>query len=142
MARIIVYDGREHEDPDPANTIEGIKDIMSTFYPDIATATFKTEKRDSDTLYIFTKQLGTKGTTTPESLAEAIKNTPTVRLEALGIFASLATKTGSIPKSKLDKFLGQNPKNMEHLENSLHRLAAYIVSVHKLTDRLLRPTDW
>lgn len=61
MARIFVYDEREFPDPDPNMTVEQVKDSLSDFYGDIANAEVKETKRGFDTIYEFTRRVGTKG---------------------------------------------------------------------------------
>lgn len=41
MKRIFVYDKREFPDPDPAMTVEEVKDHMAGFFPELSTATVK-----------------------------------------------------------------------------------------------------
>ena len=134
MARIIVYDGREHPDPDPAATIDQIQNMMSQYYPDMATATCKTEKRGADTLHIFTKRVGTKGST---DLASLILQTPPTELEALSIYEELAGDSGAVDNDKLSAFLSQ-PGNQERMDTALGQTSRYVSSVNVLHNRLIR----
>ena len=61
MARIIVYDGREHPDPDPALSVEEVKAIFATFFPEVATAEVRTTQRGEDEVITFERRVGTKG---------------------------------------------------------------------------------
>lgn len=45
MARVFVYDGREHPDPDPSLTVEEVKQTMAGFFPEVATAEVRTSQR-------------------------------------------------------------------------------------------------
>ena len=47
MARIFIVDEREFPDPDPNLTIEQVRDSLSDFYPDLASATH-TQRRNSE----------------------------------------------------------------------------------------------
>ena len=61
MARVFVYDGREHPDPDPAATVEEVKRMMTDFFPELANAEVRETKRGEDTLYELVRRTGTKG---------------------------------------------------------------------------------
>ena len=61
MARVFIYDGREHPDPDPSLTIEEVKDIFAGFFPEVATAEVRTTTRDEDEVMEFVRRVGTKG---------------------------------------------------------------------------------
>ncbi len=61
MARIFIVDEREFPDPDPTLTVDQVREMMANFFPDLATATVTETARDEDTLYSFTRQVGTKG---------------------------------------------------------------------------------
>ena len=137
MARIIVYDGREHPDPDAAATIEQVRDIMATWYPDMANATYKTEKRGSDTLYVFRKTVGTKGCTQAAALAEIIVQTPPARLDLLDIYANAADDTGRLDTKRLAE-LYTNDEGEEELEQALAQANRYTTSVASLNNALTR----
>ncbi len=61
MARVFVYDGREHPDPDPKLTVEEVKKSFADFFPEVATAEVREVKRGEDTVYTFEKRVGVKG---------------------------------------------------------------------------------
>ena len=61
MARVFVYDGREFPDPDPGQTPEQVKAMMTDFFPELANAEVRETKRGDDTLYELIKRVGTKG---------------------------------------------------------------------------------
>jgi len=61
MARIFVYDGREFPDPDSTLSVDDIKRMMTDFFPELANAEVKEQKRGDDTLYEFVKKVGVKG---------------------------------------------------------------------------------
>ena len=65
MARIFICDGREHEDPDPARTVEEVRTLFAEFYGEVANATTKESKQGANTVYEFVKQVGTKGRRRP-----------------------------------------------------------------------------
>ena len=61
MARIFVYDGREFPDPDPTLTPEEVRQKMTDFFPELANAEVREQKREGDTLYELVRRVGTKG---------------------------------------------------------------------------------
>ena len=140
MARIIVYDGREHPDPDPAATIDEVKDIMAQFYPEISTASHKTEKRGTDTLHVFTKSLGTKGHPSPQDLAGIIVTIPPTQLEAVTLYNKLANSDGSIDDDRLSHLLQEDPKVQQQLEEASADASRYVQSVRAMRTRILELT--
>ncbi len=61
MARVFVYDGREHPDPDPGLSVEEVKASFATFFPEVATAEVKTTQRGDDSVIEFVRRVGVKG---------------------------------------------------------------------------------
>ena len=61
MARIFVYDGREHPDPDPTLSVAEVQQAMASFFPELATAEAQTTQRGEDTVVTFLRRTGTKG---------------------------------------------------------------------------------
>ena len=61
MARVFVYDGREHPDPDPSLPVKDVKRIFADFFPEVATAEVRTTQRDEDEVVEFVRRVGTKG---------------------------------------------------------------------------------
>jgi PRTRC genetic system protein C len=61
VARVFVYDGREFPDPDRQADVEGVKKMMTDFFPELANADTKPTTRGEDTLYEFVKKVGVKG---------------------------------------------------------------------------------
>jgi PRTRC genetic system protein C len=61
MARLFSYDGRDFPDPDPALTVEAVRKQMSDFFPELANAETREERRGDDTVYTFSRRIGTKG---------------------------------------------------------------------------------
>ena len=62
--RVFAYDGREFADPDPALTVEQVKQLMSAFFPELATAEVKEHKKEGEpetTIYEFIRKTGVKG---------------------------------------------------------------------------------
>lgn len=61
MTRIFIYDGREFPDPDPNLTADEVRKMMTDFFPELANAEIKQEKREDDTLVSLIRKTGTKG---------------------------------------------------------------------------------
>ena len=59
--RIFVYDGREFPDPDPSSTPDEIRQQMTDFFPELANAEVREQKRGEDTLYELVRKVGVKG---------------------------------------------------------------------------------
>lgn len=59
--RIFIYDSREFPDPDPSQTPEQVKAMMTDFFPELANAETREHKRGDDTAYEFVRRVGTKG---------------------------------------------------------------------------------
>ena len=137
MARIIVYDGREHPDPDPARTIEEVQEMMSHWYPDMANATFKTEKQGTDTHYVFRKAVGTKGTTAHEDLAALILRTPAANLEILQLYERLALPDGTLQPADIRDLYREEDSEQE-LQRILTDTNRYTSSVAHLFQNMGR----
>ena len=61
MARKFVYDNREYPDPDPSVTVDQVRQMMSSFFPELASAAVQERQQGQDTVYEFEKRVGTKG---------------------------------------------------------------------------------
>lgn len=61
MARIFVYEGKEYPDPDPAMSVDEVRQSLVNFFPELANAEVKVSTRGEDTLHTFSKRVGTKG---------------------------------------------------------------------------------
>lgn len=61
MARKFVYDGREFADPDPNMTTDAVRLHLANFLPELSNAQVKSAKVGDDTVYTFTRNVGTKG---------------------------------------------------------------------------------
>ena len=59
MARIFVYDGREFPDPDVKLPVEEVRKQLTDFFPELANAETREEQRGDDTLYTFSRRIGT-----------------------------------------------------------------------------------
>lgn len=59
--RIFIYEGKEYPDPDPKMKPDDVRRGWVEFFPELANAEIKETKRGDDTIFTFTKRVGTKG---------------------------------------------------------------------------------
>jgi PRTRC genetic system protein C len=71
MARVFVCDNREFPDPDPKVPVEEVRRQLAEFLPELVNADVREEKRGDDTVYVFTRRIGTKGTADRPPAAQA-----------------------------------------------------------------------
>ena len=96
MARIFRYDGREFPDPDPQLSVEDVRKQLGEFFPELANADTREEKRDDDTIFTFTKRIGTKGRRRGPDLVQIIRQVPEKRLRVFELAAELLDEQGEI----------------------------------------------
>ena len=61
MVRKFIYDGQPLPDPDPALSIDEVRQVHAEFLPELYNATHTEKKDGEDTVITFTKRVGTKG---------------------------------------------------------------------------------
>ena len=61
MARIFVYDNRSFPDPDPAVSVEDVRQQLAQYFPELTNGDTRQEQRGEDTVYTFSRRIGTKG---------------------------------------------------------------------------------
>ena len=71
MARVFVCDNREFPDPDPKVPVDEVRRQLAEFLPELVNADVREEKRGGDTVYVFTRRIGTKGTADRPAAAQA-----------------------------------------------------------------------
>lgn len=59
--RIFVIEGKDYSDPDPALSIDEVRQSMVQFFPELANSETKESKRGEDQVIEFRKRVGTKG---------------------------------------------------------------------------------
>ena len=96
MARIFQYDGREFPDPDPRLSVEEVRQQLSEFFPELANAETREEKRGDDTIYTLTKRIGTKGRRRRPDLVGIIRRVPEKRLRVFELAAELLDEEGEL----------------------------------------------
>ncbi len=105
MARIFSYDGREFPDPDPKLSVEEVRQQLSQFFPELVNAETRETRRGEDTVYTFSKRIGTKGRRQPDIVA-ILRGVPERRLAVFDLAAELVTGDGEID---LDEAAARQP---------------------------------
>src|ERR1051326_835404 len=95
MARLFVYDGREFPDPDPKLSVEEVRRQMLDFFPELANAETREETRGEDTVYTFSKRIGTKGRRQPNVVA-ILRRVPEKRLRVFELANELVAVNGEV----------------------------------------------
>lgn len=95
MARIFIYDQREFPDPDPKLSVEDVRHQLTDFFPELANAETREEKRGDDTVYTFSKRIGTKGRRTPD-VVRILRRIPEKRLRVFELAAELLDDGGEV----------------------------------------------
>lgn len=96
MARVFVYDGREFPDPDAKLSVEDVRKQLGEFFPELANADTREEKRGDDTIYTFTKRIGTKGGRRRPDVVAILRRLPEKRLAIFDLAAELMTPQGDL----------------------------------------------
>lgn len=96
MARIFVYDGREFPDPDPRLPVDEVRKQLAEFFPELANAETREERRGEDTAYSFSRRIGTKGKCSGPKIVAILRRVPAKRLLIFEVAASLLDGEGEI----------------------------------------------
>jgi PRTRC genetic system protein C len=119
MARLFIYDGREFPDPDPNVSVEDVRRQLSEYFPELTNADTREEKRGDDTVYTFSKRIGTKGAAagarakpatapasrsseragapaSPALVARVLRGVPEKRLRVLELVGELLDEDGEL----------------------------------------------
>src|SRR5438270_1141291 len=94
MARLFVYDGRTFPDPDPRLRVEDVRQQLSDFFPELANADTREERRGEDTLYTLARRIGTKGSggrrrRRPPNIVEILSRVPACELRVFDLASVL-----------------------------------------------------
>jgi PRTRC genetic system protein C len=97
MARIFVHDGREFPDPDPGATPEQVRAQLAEFFPELANAEVRQEKRGEDDVFTLQRRIGTKGhrRRTP-SVVAVLRRVPAKELCVFALAAELLDEHGEL----------------------------------------------
>jgi PRTRC genetic system protein C len=96
MARIFVVDGRGFPDPDPKLPVEEVRKQLTEFFPELANAETREEKRDEDVRYVFTRRIGTKGRTQQPNVIAILRRVPETRLRVFELAGELLNERGEV----------------------------------------------
>jgi PRTRC genetic system protein C len=96
MARQFIYDGREFPDPDSTLSVEEIRTQLAEFFPELANAETREEKRGDDITYTFTKRIGTKGHHALPDIVCILRQVPEKRLRIVELAAELLDDRGEL----------------------------------------------
>lgn len=75
--RVFVYDNREFPDPDPALSIDEVRQQMVEFFSELTNADQRSELRGDTQVVTFSRRIGTKGR---HDLTATLRQVPTLRL--------------------------------------------------------------
>ena len=96
MARIFVYDNRQFPDPDPKLSVEEVRRQFAEFFPELANAETREEKRGDDTVYTFSKRIGTKGKRKSPDIAAILCRVPEKHLKVFELASELIDEHGEV----------------------------------------------
>lgn len=78
--RRFVYDGREFPDPDPALSVDEVRQQLAEFFSELTNADHRTEAKGDAEVITFSRRIGTKGQ--PE-VVDALRRVPAAGLRLL-----------------------------------------------------------
>ena len=96
MARVFVYDAREFPDPDPKLSVEDVRRQLLAFFPELANAETREETRGEDSVYTFSKRIGTKGRRRHPNVVAILRRVPEKQLRVFELAAELIGENGEI----------------------------------------------
>jgi PRTRC genetic system protein C len=100
MSRLFIYDGRTFPDPDSRLTVDEVRRQLSDFFPELANADTREERRGEDTAYTFARRIGTKGggrrRRRPPDIVGILRRVPPRELRVFELAASLLLEDGTL----------------------------------------------
>ncbi len=99
MARVFVYDGRQIPDPDPNLSVDDVRKRLADFFPELVNSDVQERKEGEDTVYTFTRRLGTKGSPRrwrKPSVVEILRRVPEKRLAIFDLARDLVAPDGEV----------------------------------------------
>jgi len=130
MPRRFIYDGREFPDPDPRLSVEEVRQQLAEFFPELTNADTREEQREEDTLYTFTRRIGTKGMHRRPDIVAILRRTPSVHLAVYALAAELLDTRGEL---ELDTAALRQPE----LNLAIAEADAYARTTRQAVQRLL-----
>jgi PRTRC genetic system protein C len=99
MPRLFIYDGRTFPDPDTRLTVEEVRRQLADYFPELANADTREERRGEDTLFTFSRRIGTKGAIRrrrrPDVVA-VLRRVPSRELRVFELVAELLLADGTL----------------------------------------------
>lgn len=100
MPRMFVYDGRTFPDPDSRLSVEDVRRQLADYFPELANADTREELRGEDTVYSFSRRIGTKGggrrTRRPPDVVAILRRVRPRDLRIFELAAELLLEDGSL----------------------------------------------
>ena len=101
MSRVFVYDGRQIPDPDPRLSVDEVRKRLADFFPELVNSDVQEAKQSEDTVYTFTRRLGTKGRgrrrkASERSVVAILSRVPEKRLAVFDVARDLITSDGEV----------------------------------------------
>jgi PRTRC genetic system protein C len=131
MARIFVVDGRELPDPDPKLPVDEVRKQLSEFFPELANADTREEKRDDEVRFVFTRRIGTKGRPGSPDVVSILRRVPEMRLRVFELAAELIDARGEVD---LDEAARRQPE----INLAVAEVQAYAAATMQATEALRR----
>ena len=90
MVRKFIYDGKAYDDPDPEKTVDQVREFMTSFFSELATAeTLPVRTEGEHQIHEFKRKVGTKGGVAVEEKPETEVETRNEDLDSLEVMARL-----------------------------------------------------
>ena len=130
MTRLFVYDQREFPDPDPKLAVEDVRKQLAEFFPELTNADTREEKRGEDTLYTFSRRIGTKGRRRKPDIVAILRRVPAKDLRLFGLAAELLGERGEVA---VDAAAIRQPE----INLALAEVEGYVRATRQATETLL-----
>ena len=100
MPRLFMYDGRIFPDPDSRLSVEDVRRQLADYFPELANADTREERRGEDTVYSFSRRIGTKGggrrKRRPPHIVSILRRVRTRDLRVFELVADLLLADGTL----------------------------------------------
>ncbi len=106
--RTFTYDGRTFPDPDSTLSVEEVRRQLAEFFPELTNADTREEKRGDETVFVFSKRIGTKGA--PPSTREILHILGTVPEKHLRVFELASALLDRDGELDIDAAAGLQPE--------------------------------
>ena len=110
MARIFHYDGREFPDLDSKLSVDAVRRYLADFFPELANADTREERRGDDQVYTFSRRIGTKGVRQARRTGDIVSLLRGVPEHRLGVFALAAELVDARGELDLDAAAHRGPE--------------------------------